>query len=167
MTIIMALPGRPTASSGRVAGTVFYRGRPMAGGLIYFIPEESGRGERMCAGIDKDGHFECDPEWRRDPAARQRFRISVVPGPFNLRLTPPESDSGEGPEAEDRAGHDPAGDKDASPRIIRASLGSEGRPSPERSIGSGWRRGSGRGMIIQREVWLGPEPVHIALDLKD
>jgi hypothetical protein len=167
LAILITISGSRVTRSGPVTGTVFFHGRPLACGLIYFNPEDAGRGECTCSVIDEDGRFECDLEWRRDRADRMRFRISIVPGPRNYPLSLPAGDPNEGPGSDDAAGPVPTGDGHRGIRIVRASLGSEDLPSLERSVKSGRWPVSSRGMIIEREVSLGPEPVHIELDLRD
>jgi hypothetical protein len=167
MAILIAIRDRRAEASGPVAGTVFFHGRPLSGGMICFTSDDWKRSTYTCAVIDENGHFRCDPEWRRDRAGRMRFRMSIVPGPRNYPLPPPATDPGGSPGSDEDAGLDAVGDGDRSPRIVRASLSSDGLRPRERSVESGRRPISSRGMILERDVRLGPEPVYIELDLRD
>jgi len=168
MVILIAIPGRQAAPSGPVEGSVALHGRPLTGGMIFFSSEDPEDGEGVSAKIDRNGHFECDRRWRRDRAARMRFRIDIVPAPHNLEPDPPRDDPGEIPEAGAHADPDRVGDGGGGPirRITRASLRSQGRPSPGRAVESGWRRRP-RDLPRTQQVWLGPEPAHLDIDLRD
>jgi hypothetical protein len=166
MPIIMVIPRPRAAPSGPVEGTV-HSDRPSVGGAIFFTPEEPEAGEGISARIDEDGHFECDPRWRRDRAARMRFRVDIVLAPKDVAPAPPPDDAGEAPEAGDGTDPDRVGDGGRGPvrRIARASLRSWGGRPSRRSAESGWRRPSSELRRTER-VWLGPEPVHLDIDLR-
>jgi hypothetical protein len=168
MAILMVIPSQRAASSGPVEGTVISHGRPLVGGVVFFTPEDPQDGEGMSARIDKDGHFRCDLRWRRDRATRMRFRIDIELALRNSVPDPPPEDPREIPEAGDSADHDRVGDGGRGPirRIARASLRSLGWPSPRRVVETGRRRRSSV-LRITEHVWLGPEPAHLDIDLKD
>ncbi len=169
LAISMAIPGSRPAPSVPVEGTVAVHGRPFAGGAIFFTPEKLTGDNGASAVIDEDGHFECDLRWRRDRAARVRYRIDVV----RLPSTPSSNSSPLGPDGRPKPGGgevpDPTGAEEQRPtrRIARATLRSGGVPSAGRAVGSDRRRPSGDVQRFEREVWLGPEPAHLDIDLGD
>jgi hypothetical protein len=168
MAMLMVIPGRKAAPSGRVEGTVTVHGQPWTGGAILFIPEEPQDGEGISATIDNDGHFVCNPGWRRDRAARMRFRIEVMLPREDVALAPLLDVPGAIPEVGGGAYADRIGEGGRGPnrRIARASLTSQDRNSPARVVELGWRRHSSDRCRTE-QVWLGPEPAHIDIDLKD
>jgi hypothetical protein len=166
MAILLAIPSPRAAPSGPVEGTVL-SDRPSVGGVIFFTPEDPQGGEGISARIHEDGHFECDPRWRRDRAARMRFRIDIVLTSQDFAPAPTPDDTGEMPEAGDGADSDRVGDGGRGPirRIARASSRSQGRTSLRRMAESGRLRRSGQLRRTER-VWLGPEPAHLDIDLR-
>jgi hypothetical protein len=166
MAILVVIQSQRAAPSGPVEGTVL-SDRPSVGGMIVFSPADPRDGEGSSARIDEDGHFECNPLWRRDRAGRMRYRMDIMLPP-DPASAPPPGDPGGRPEAGGDAETDPLGAQERRParRIARASLSSGGRPSPGRSVGSGRRRRPGDAQVMQRDVWLGPEPAHLDIDLR-
>lgn len=167
--IVLAIPGRQAAPGGPVEGTVVFHGRPLSGGTIFFSPEAWEDGEGTVARIDKNGHFECNPQWRRDRAPWMRFRIDIMMAPNKVSREPSPDDRGEIPETRDDDDTDPrrGGGRRPTRRILRATLQSRVQPSLGRPDESGRQRRTGVSRIIQREVWLDREPTHLDIDLSD
>jgi hypothetical protein len=167
--IVMAISDRRVEPAGRIEGMVLLRGRPLKGGTIYFDSDTSKPGECTWAPIDEEGHFHCDPAWQRDRTRRMHYRVRIVLGPRNFppeRLsTAPVEGSGDGVEA--RPGPGPAGDRHLQPRVVKASLEGGDPDSPRRSVGSDAQQRISEVRIAEREVWLGPEPARVDIDLRD
>jgi hypothetical protein len=73
-------PGFRLTRSGPVEGWVSFHGRPLAGGSILFVPEDSKEREWALAWIDEKGHYVIGSGWTRDAAGtKTRFRICVIP----------------------------------------------------------------------------------------
>jgi hypothetical protein len=167
MLAAYALAPRPPAPSGAVDGTVLYHGRPLADGQIYFHTDDPKRGTMTRAVIDSQGHFECDPNWERDPRSGVRYRILVVPGPRHSPRDSSPSDHDGGPEGVGRPGSGRDGERGADRRVVLASLrrgvgdSTDGDGAPDEP------RRPRKVTILQDEVWLSPGPAHIEIDLDD
>lgn len=79
MGIVTLAPGYRLAGDGLVEGRVWHRGRPLAGGIILFFPEDTERFTMGQAVIDQEGRFAADPEWQRGGPGSTNFRICVIP----------------------------------------------------------------------------------------
>lgn len=77
--IVTLAPGYRLAGDGPVEGRVCYRGRPLAGGMILFFPEDRERFTMGQAIIDQYGRFAVDPEWQRGGPGSTNYRICVIP----------------------------------------------------------------------------------------
>jgi hypothetical protein len=73
-------PGIELTQSGSVEGQVTFHGRPLAGGLILFVPEGMREGSRALAWIDENGHYRIDSVWdRKVSSSKTRYRICLTP----------------------------------------------------------------------------------------
>lgn len=88
--IVTLAPGYRLGGDGLVNGRVFHRGRPLAGGLILFFPEDRERFNMGQAVIEPDGRFAVDPEWRRGGPGAGNFRICIIPGPSAIQAAEAE-----------------------------------------------------------------------------
>ncbi len=87
MTIVPVLfllvaisPKVEVTQSGPVEGHVSYKGRPLAGASILFIPEDTRRISWALGCADENGHFVIGSEWHRELLeGKSRFRICVLP----------------------------------------------------------------------------------------
>jgi hypothetical protein len=79
MGIVNLAPGYRLMGDGPVEGRVWHRGRPLAGGLILFFPEDRERFNAGQAVIDEQGRFAVDPEWQRGGPGSTYYRICVIP----------------------------------------------------------------------------------------
>jgi hypothetical protein len=67
--------------SGPIEGHVSIQGRPLAGGYILFVPEDS-NSDWGAGLIDEQGHFTMGPGWRRKvEKGETSFRICLLPKP--------------------------------------------------------------------------------------
>jgi hypothetical protein len=135
MAIILALSPEGEKRYGAVEGTVTYRGRPVHGGMIFFLADGWTTVDAVHTAIDKDGHFRCDPSWTKERAAPKRFRICVV---LNQREYPPPPEP-QPAEADDRDEYPgdvprwrrPAQEDRPAFRLVRASWQPPGPDVPE------------------------------------
>jgi hypothetical protein len=142
-------PGFRLTRSGPVEGWVSYNGRPLAGGSILFVPEDSKEREWALAWIDEKGHYVIGSGWSREgSSSKTRFRICVVPDTHKVRAKAPQ-----GPRA--RAW----GDVEAA----WWGVGDVAFPIPTGSSGFPQRLSNPR--TTQLEVELGSEPARIDVSL--
>src|SRR5262249_19154473 len=142
---------------------------PVRGGTIFFDSEDTRRSEGMSAPIDETGHFDCDPEWRRDPTGRSRFRISVV---LDRREYPPDRPSarrGDGPAADGIVGAAPVPSGEARPveTVLRAPMGTPERVSPSLINEPARQPALSPNRSTGLEIELGPEPAQLTIEWKD
>jgi len=79
--LLTMTPRVEVLDSGPIEGHVSIHGRPMAGGFILFVPEDS-NGDWGAGLIDEQGHFTMGPGWhRREGKGETRFRICLIPRP--------------------------------------------------------------------------------------
>jgi hypothetical protein len=166
--LLRSISDSPQPRSGPVLGRIMYRGRPVTGGTIFFESEDNRLCEGTCTPIDETGHFECDPEWRRNPTGRTRFRISVILDP---RKYPPESPSprDEGLKTDGMIGPVLEQSTEARPvgTAVRASLGTSDVVSPSPIVEPGGRPALPPMRTTGLEVQLGPEPAQLYIEWKD
>jgi hypothetical protein len=73
-------PGVGLTRSGPVEGHVTFHGRPLAGGSILFVPEDTRDGDWALAWIDENGHYAIGSIWsRKASSSRTRYRICLMP----------------------------------------------------------------------------------------
>jgi hypothetical protein len=97
-------PGFRLTSSGSVEGWVSFHGRPLAGGSILFVPEDSREREWALAWIDARGHYVIGSGWSRERAgSKTRFRICVVPDTHEVTAKAPPGPGAGGSGAVDAA----------------------------------------------------------------
>ncbi len=167
MLVVHAVTPRPSEPTGAVDGTVMYQGRPLEGGQIYFEPKDPERSGRISAIIDSHGHFECDPDWARDPRSGMWYEILILLGPRNFPSSLPPSDRAGGPEGGVRPGAEQDGKRGANRRVVLASLRREVGAPTERDGASVQPRRPRPVRIVQEEVWLDPEPAYIDIHIDD
>ena len=67
--------------SGPVEGHVSIHGRPMTGGLIYFVPDDLDL-QAAIGRVDNKGHYTIGPSWyRKGTSGDARYRICLIPKP--------------------------------------------------------------------------------------
>jgi hypothetical protein len=161
LAIFAMATGYHIGRAGRVEGHVSYHGRPVAGGFVRFFPDDADRCDYARGRIDKHGHYEMDPDWRREGPGRTRFRICLTLDPNAFPTDPRPAEHSATPRA-DRA-------EAPGAQVVAVSMGSGGRAIP----GAGPAGGSGSyprftdPATTHLAVQLGPEPAHIDIDLKD
>lgn len=73
-------PGIELSRSGPVEGHVSFRGQPLAGGSILFVPDDASRGNWAMAWIDENGHYKIGSVWsRKGLSGKTRYRICLMP----------------------------------------------------------------------------------------
>jgi hypothetical protein len=78
--VVSRSPGLELTQSGPVEGQVTFHGRPLAGGLILFVPEGMCEGTRALAWIDEEGHYRIGSVWdRKASSSKTRYRICLTP----------------------------------------------------------------------------------------
>jgi hypothetical protein len=120
-----------------IEGHVSSRGRPLAGGIIAFIPRDPRDGNGPSGRIDEGGHFSIRSGWHRGAlTGRVGFQIWVRP----------DGPAGPGRAAEPRAGAGPVGcpGLGAASDVPRQSSPADSRPL---------------------EVWLDSGPAHVDIAL--
>ncbi len=66
--------------SGPVEGHVSFHGRPLAGGSILFVPEDTPEGTWALAWTDENGDYTIGSVWSRTASASKiRYRICLLP----------------------------------------------------------------------------------------
>jgi hypothetical protein len=85
MVVLVALsPGFKLTRSGPVEGHVTFRGRPLVGGAILFVPEDPRQGDWALAWIDENGDYRIGSIWSRDGSvSKMRYRICLMPGAYD------------------------------------------------------------------------------------
>src|SRR5262249_48829135 len=79
--LLIMTPRVEVLEAGPIEGHVSIQGRPMAGGFILFVPEDSD-GDWGVGSIDEQGHFTMGPSWHREERKGEtRFRICLIPRP--------------------------------------------------------------------------------------
>jgi hypothetical protein len=161
LAILAVATGFHIGRAGRVEGRVIYRGGPLTGGFVRFFPDDTDRCDYARGPIDEHGHYEIDPDWRREGPGRTRFRICVTLDPDKYPTNPRPAEQSATPRP-DRAGAPGA-------QVVALSMGSGGRAMP----GAGPAGGSGSyprfadPATTDLAVELGPEPARVDIDLKD
>jgi hypothetical protein len=80
MLLLIALSPVTVKPSGPVEGHVTFHGRPLSGGSILFVPEDTRQGSWAMAWIDENGHYQIGSSWSRDvPRGKMRYRICLMP----------------------------------------------------------------------------------------
>jgi hypothetical protein len=81
MLLLVSLsPGIELARSGPVEGHVTFHGRPLAGGSILFVPEDTRDGAWALAFLDENGHYTIGSIWsRKASSSKARYRICLIP----------------------------------------------------------------------------------------
>ncbi len=80
-------PGIALTRSGPVEGHVSFHGRPLAGGSILFVPEDTRQGVWAMAWIDEDGYYTIDSAWtRKASASKMRYRICLMPDSHKMAV---------------------------------------------------------------------------------
>jgi hypothetical protein len=155
---------------GPVEGTVRYRGRPVAGGRIFFVEEGRDRWQATYAPIAPDGSFRCPPYWMADRSTRRRYRIFV-------ELLEPEEPRPLRP-AGHAAGSGQSGgslvpvsnpDQETRPadRVAPAAMERPGPADPKRPPIRSPRHRFSSPTTTDLAVWLGDEPARVDIDLED
>jgi hypothetical protein len=142
-------PGIRLIPRGPVEGRVSYHGRPLAGGSILFVPEDSRQAQCAYAWIDDDGHYVIGPGWRREGSGgKSRFRICVIP------------------DSHETAGRASQGarDKDGG-GVATVWFGSSDLVFPAPSPASGFPQGLNNPKTTKLEVQLGAEATRIDVAL--
>ncbi len=167
--ILIATSRGNHAESGPVRGRVTYNGRPVTGGTILFISEDTRRSDDRWVWIDRSGHYECGTGWRRDRSAPTRFRICVVldarkypprpqqPDPANARMA--VRDGGTGLRLGVGGGPTPV----AMPAVYTPARHSGPRDQNPTATGRHFRNPN----QTELAVHLGPEPATINVDLTE
>jgi hypothetical protein len=168
MAVILALSPAEAQEYGTVEGTVTYHGCPVHRGAIFFLAEGQPLEDAVCAWIDNDGHYRCDPSWRRDREAK-RFRIFVVLNPGDYPpLDLPTAEAAAGDEDDGYPGLERT-DERARPRarVIRASLRSPDLETPTRPVVRRRPPRFSNPRTTDLAVRLGPEPARVDVALED
>jgi hypothetical protein len=148
---ILFMPGFRLTRNGPVEGWVSYHGRPLAGGSILFVPEDSKETEWALAWIDEKGHYVIGSGWAREgSSSKTRFRICVIPNTHELTAKPPW-----GPRSSDGSW--------GAAEAAWWGVGDVAFPSPIGSTGFPQRLSNPR--TTQLEVDLGSEPARIDVSL--
>lgn len=173
LSLVMGTVGRDSMKSSSVYGKVSYNGRPLSSGLVLFESLDRVRSPDIVALIDHEGRFNGRAEWQLNPPGRTQFRIHVYPDPRENQDSPilaPAGNSG-----------NPAEERMREILSHRVSMGNgmavveEGPasidvetpgPNDESRMEDGGLPTRNRPMR-RPEIWLGPEPTHIDIDLKD
>jgi hypothetical protein len=81
LLLLTMTPRIEMLGGGAIEGHVSVQGRPMAGGFILFVPEDS-NADSAVGWIDEQGHFAMGPRWHRQGGSGEtRFRICLIPQP--------------------------------------------------------------------------------------
>ena len=157
------------AGSGPVRGRVTYNGRPVIGGTIMFISEDTRRSDDRWVWIDRSGHYECGTDWRRDRATPTRFRICVVLDASKYPLRPRRTDVAgmRVPPQGGGTGRLPRGGGGPAPIALPAVYAPSGPPGLRTANSTATERRFGNPNTTDLAVHLGPEPATINVDLTD
>ena len=148
--ILLFTPGLRLTPSGPVEGSVSFHGRPLAGGSILFVPEDSKQTEWAHAWIDEKGHYAIGSDWRREGAnGRRRFHICVIPDSHKIAAR-----AAQGAQGGSWGGHHAS-----------AWWGSGDVAFPPPSGASGFPARLGNPRTTKLEVQLGSEPARIDVAL--
>jgi hypothetical protein len=86
LLLVTLSPGFKLTRSGPVEGHVTFRGRPLAGGSILFVPEDPRQGAWALAWIDENGDYRIGSIWSRDGSvSKMRYRICLMPDTHDAR----------------------------------------------------------------------------------
>ncbi len=155
---------------GQIQGTVYYKGRPLPGGMIFFESDPFGSALGTFARIDDQGNFACEPDWQRDRSGRARYRIYVMlDEPANGPIAPIPSEAGDIRMETLAKPREPGRDQEGRllSQVVPASLGSPGPSTGGPASGSS-PGGSGRRTLeTGPSLVLGPGPAHLEINLKD
>ena len=91
LTLLSLTPQIELTHSGPLEGRVSIHGRPMTGGFILFVPDDSTI-HPIVGMLDQQGHYKIRPSLSQRKASDTRFRICLIPKPGQAS----EADQGEG-----------------------------------------------------------------------
>jgi hypothetical protein len=141
VSLLMGRPWQERVQYSHLEGMLTFQGHPASRGVILFESMDRKRSSDILVAVDERGRFAREVDWQGDLQGRTRFRIHVEPDPRPSRKV----------------------QKVAQPVMIGLSQALiPGEPSAsanEQSIPYWNRRFP--------EVWLGPEPSRLTIDLKD
>jgi hypothetical protein len=145
LAMLLFVPGVPLTHSGPVAGMVIYQGRPLAGGSILFVPEDTKHSEWAHAWIDENGRYWIGRDWRRSlSGGKARFRICVIPNSHKASDGAPRGRDGQ---------------------AVTAWSGTGDVALPAPAAASGFPQNVSDPRTTQLEVQLGSEPARIDVAL--
>ena len=78
LLMFMGIPGFGS-SSGPVWGSVRVNGRPLATGIVVFIPASGSESQPASAEINRDGSFSVKTPWLRPGTTQAPYKICILP----------------------------------------------------------------------------------------
>jgi hypothetical protein len=150
LSVLLFTPGLRLTRSGPVEGSVSFHGRPLAGGSILFVPEDSPQTEWAHAWLDESGHYVIGSGWLREGnRGKTRFRICVIPNSHKLTVKGLRGPGGIG----------------SGGQIGTAWWGYGEVAFPPPSVATGFPQRLSNPRTTQLEVQLGSEPARIDVAL--